>query len=72
MVRSDLRVSLLTNEETVVTGRQPIRDSRQLELRVSSAQSVLCCRARQSPSGLGSQRSQLFVLTLSHCHTVSL
>ena len=41
MVRSDLRVSLLTNEETVVTGRQPIGEARQFELRVSTAQSVL-------------------------------
>ena len=41
MVRSDLSVFLLTNEETVVTGGQPIRDCRQLELRVSSAQFVL-------------------------------
>ena len=67
MVRSDLSVLLLTNEKTVVTGRQPIRESRQLELRVSTAQSVLSCRARQCPVF-----SLLFVLTLSHSHNVTL
>ena len=49
MVRSDLSVFLLANEKTVVTGGQPIRDCRQLELRVSSAQFVLWWRAGQSP-----------------------
>ena len=70
MVRSDLRVFLSTNEETVVTVRQPIREPRQLELRVSTAQSVLCCRARQCPVFSAHHCIVCtYALTISHSHT---